>query len=310
MMSSLKAFGSFLLVAPLFVIHLSNDGLFPRHVSSGEPGIHKSLIQTDSLVKNELVETIRLATKKFRDPQEARDAGYRPMGPDMPNMGVHWINTGLAVQRSLDFEKPSTLTYLHVNGSLKLTGVAYTSPVKTDENAPDLPINTMKWHYHSGNLEKEAHGIHSEQMRRSENTDMNLAMLHAWIWSENPDGIFSADNWALSYHRHGFNPPEDINPDVSKALFLADGNVDYFMKFIQLCIEPGIFYEEEIRQIVSGYSSQISEMLQSYEAGHELSEEHSEHIAAEWNEMWQQVKLSLGPERWQKIEIHLNGHDH
>lgn len=168
----------------------------------------------------------------------------------------------------------------------------------------------MKWHYHSGNLEKEAHGIHAEQMQRSENAQMNLAMLHAWIWVENPGGVFSADNWALSYHRFGLKPPKEINPNVSKAIFLADGNVDYFLKFIELIIEPETFNDARVRSVVSEYKSRINIILDQYKPGESLSIENNREISELWLDMWQQIKQNIAPDKWEKIERHLFEHSH
>lgn len=311
-MNSIKIFGYYLFAAPLLVITFISGSLFLSYPPASNDDLKKHSIQTDSLSKNELEETIRLATDKFKDPKNAQAAGYRSLGPDMPNMGVHWINTGIAVQRSIDFERPSTLTYLPVNGALQLTGVAYTSPVKTGETAPVLPIESMTWHYHSGSLEKEAHGIHAEHMQRAQTAEMNLAMLHAWVWSDNPDGIFSADNWALSYYRFGLKPPksEELDPDVSKALFLASGKVDYYLKFIELSIEPETLDEDTIRPVLSEYSLKVNDVLKSYEPGNSISANHREEISELWLDMWQQIKQILAPKKWDKIEIQLKNHKH
>ena len=309
-MNSLKYYVSFLFAVPIIAFQLISDGLFLNQESFWEFGKNETLTQSDSLAKSELIETIRSATETFKDPKNARDAGYRPMGPDMPNMGVHWINTGLAVQRTIDIKKPSTLTYLPVDGELKLTGVAYTTPVKAGEKAPELPIEIMKWHYHSGNLEKEAHGVHNGHMQQDPEIEMNLAMVHAWVWSVNPDGIFSADNWGLSFERFGLKPPRNSNPNLSKALFIASGNVDYYLKFIELSIEPNIFDEKEIRPIVLEYSSKVYEILMSGEVNNTLSVKNQNYIIALWQEMWSEIEQELRPMDWEKIKVNLKEHEH
>lgn len=311
-MNCIKIFGYYLFAAPLLVLSVISGSLYFNYPLASDYDSKKYSIQTDSLAKNELEERIRLATDQFKDPKNAQAAGYRSLGPDMPNMGVHWINTGIAVQRTIDFENPSTLTYLPVNGSLQLTGVAYTSPVKTGETAPVLPIESMKWHYHSGSLEKEAHGIHTEHMQRAQTEEMNLAMIHVWVWSDNPDGIFSADNWALSYYRFGLKPPkpEELDPDVSKALFLASGKVDYYLKFIELSIEPETLDEGQIRPVLSEYSSRVNDVLKPYEPGNSLSANHRKEISELWFDMWQQIKRILAPKKWDKIEIQLKNDKH
>ena len=273
---------------------------------------HTIRSSNDSLSEKSMIVKIRVATEKFKSPENARNAGYRPMGPDMPNMGMHWINTGLAVQRSIDFEKPSTLTYLPVDGELKLTGVAYTTPVNSGEKAPELPIKSMTWHYHSGNLEEEAHGVHNEQMQFDEVAQMNLAMLHAWVWSDNPAGTFSADNWALSYYRFGLKPPNlsELNPELSKALFLASGNVDYYLKFIELSTESELTERDKIKEILTEYSSKINDDIKINETGSNLSSERFNNISKLWKEMWDNIKEELDKDEWANVEMQLDGHRH
>lgn len=305
-----KLFHSYLFMLSLFLFSFSDSWVYSTSDTPSETLAVGKLIQSDSLSQKELVERIKLATEKFKDPEAARTAGYRPLGPDMPNMGVHWIHTGIAVQRSIDFERPSTLTYLPVDGALRLTGVAYTAPVKAGEKAPKLPGEIMSWHYHSGNLEKEAHGVHNEEMQKDEESRMNLAMLHAWVWSENPDGIFSADNWALSFERFGLVPPDTINPDVSKALFLASGNVDYYLKFIELSLEPEIINMNQIRPVILDYSLRIKTRLISGAQGKCVTDRLQKEINDIWQKMWMQIKQGLNQTQWEKIESNLHTHHH
>lgn len=264
---------------------------------------------SDSLNRDELIHVIREATNPFHDYRKAQAAGYKPMGPNMPNMGTHWINTSLAVNRVLDFEKPSTLTYLNIDGRWKLTGVAYTYPIKPGEQAPGLPLQEMKWHIHSGSLEKEAHGIHSEDMPGEEQQTV-LAMVHAWVWSDNPDGLFAADNWALAYERHGLQIPDNPDPRLSKALYLADGGTSYFQRFAELCVEPHILPADEIYEVMQEAAEQIRVILEKYPEGASITLEDQTGIENIWDSMWAGVKIIVGEQHWNAIATRLQPSRH
>lgn len=254
---------------------------------------------------DELVSQIREATKLYKSTKEAEKAGYRPFGPDMPNMGQHWINTRIALVSNLELNKPSTLTYLSINGEAILTGVAYTTSVQPGEAPPDLPLQEMKWHFHAGSLEDEAHGIHRAFRSQDQKYLAKLAMVHAWVWSENPAGIFSPDNWSLSFIRHGLKPPSDIAEPASKALFLASGHVDYYMKFIELCVQQDTFDKGSIRNILKVYSRKIESLASYIPENRMVLQREQQRIEVAWNNMWDMIRAELGPDLWHKVDTHL-----
>lgn len=254
---------------------------------------------------NILIGQIREATKRYKSTKEAEKAGYRPFGPDMPNMGQHWINTRIALVPSLELNKPSTLTYLTINGEAILTGVAYTTSLQPGEAPPDLPLQEMKWHFHAGKLEDEAHGIHRASRSQEQKYLAKLAMVHAWVWTENPAGIFSPDNWSLSFIRHGLKPPSNIAESASKALFLASGHVDYYMKFIELCVQQDAFDKDSIRNILKAYSRKIESLASNIPGNRMVLQREQQRIEVAWNNMWDMIRAELGPDLWHKVDTHL-----
>lgn len=274
-----------------------------------KPEVISGVAYVDTSQSEQLVTTIREATKQYHDYRKAQAAGYKPLGPDMPNMGNHWINTSLAVSRTLDFEKPSTLTYLKVDGEWRLTGVAYTQPVKPEETPTPLPLENMKWHFHSGSLKKEAHGIHLENSQEDGRQETKLAMIHAWVWSNNPDGLFAADNWALSYQRFGIQVPPSPVPDISKALYLASAGTDYFLRFVELCLEPKKINKAKLEAVMQQAYVKLNQLLTSYSKGEKLSRKDEQRIESIWNSMWDEVKNLAGEQHWPSIAMHLHATD-
>ena len=188
-----------------------------------------------------LVARLRASTAVFQDLSAAIEAGYRPLGPDMPNMGEHWVNPGLAIAPEIDLDAPAVLTYVRVGGRPVLTGVAYTRPVRPGEALPDPPLPTA-WHYHAADLEMEAHGLvphgHGGATEGATGgvaiTGVRLAMIHAWVWAENPVGVFRDDHWGLSFLKLGLAVPPVPAPDAAKALFVLAGGRDYYARMFEL----------------------------------------------------------------------------
>lgn len=129
---------------------------------------------------------LRAATASFQRLDAAGQAGWEtPITgclelPGTGGMGYHYGNTGL-IDGVLDDVAPEPLVYEpQKNGRLRLVAVEYIVPytaVPRDADAPSL------------------HGVALHH-----NDDFGLWVLHAWIWKNNPAGLF-----------------EDLNPTVSCA---------------------------------------------------------------------------------------------
>ncbi|MDR8392818.1 hypothetical protein NC796_16805 [Aliifodinibius sp. S!AR15-10] len=281
-------------------IHAQSTGLHAKDTaelhSPGEPGDQYE----------QIVEKIRAATEIYKDQKKAQAAGYRKFGPDMPNMGVHWINPALAVNRIFDWATPSTLTYLEVNGEPRLTGVAYTFPVQPGEVPPGLPLKGIEWHFHSGDLEKEAHGLHDHEIHPPYTEKARLAMIHAWVWAGNPQGYFVADNWALSYLRLGITPPADPDPGASKVLFLLDDGTDYFLRFMELASERKLPNNDKIQNILHRYREKVKVLATRMQEQLEVTEGDQHELKRLWGGMWKEMELVVGEDIWPLIKKHLD----
>jgi hypothetical protein len=181
------------------------------------------------------LETAERALAAFADPADALAAGFRPLGPDMPHMGQHWVHPGRAVGRAFDPAEPSMLTYLPIGGAPVLTGAAWTVPVGPGEAPPDFPWPGA-WHAHAGRLMDEAFGLVPHGTRDADRP--RLAMLHAWTGVPNPAGPFAADNWALPFARAGVPVPHHVTPAAGRAVSLAAGYAPFFRAAIARAAAP------------------------------------------------------------------------
>jgi hypothetical protein len=186
--------------------------------------------------QSDLVTTARAATARYQDQAAAIADGYHPMGPDFPGMGVHWVNKALLLTGTVDAAHPPVLEYAAIDGRPTLVGVAYAALVTDSAPRPRLPVPADKWHTHAGTVDEESFllshaGVHTAHTR---NTGPRLAVAHAWIWLDNPAGLYETDNWAVPCARLGFTPPAGLTADAGRALALAAGATAYFETLVRV----------------------------------------------------------------------------
>ena len=123
---------------------------------------------------------LRAATAKYHDVEEAVADGYLPMGgcvalPTGPAMGIHYVNMPKVLDGELSITEPEVLVYIpEPNGGLRLVAAEYMIPQASTPELPEL----FGRHFHPG--------------------PMGTWTLHAWVWRNNPDGMFADFNPKLS----------------------------------------------------------------------------------------------------------------
>jgi hypothetical protein len=122
----------------------------------------------------------RAATAKYRHLKHAIADGYADIGVVVPNMGHHYLKASL-LDNVFDPGKPEILVYKkEEDGSFKLVAVEYAIPLNLSANAPTgFTGNHDEW---------------------DENTGFGLWLLHAWVWSYNPAGVFNPTNMLVHNH--------------------------------------------------------------------------------------------------------------
>jgi len=130
---------------------------------------------------------VRGATDQFHETKTAQAAGYNKVegldhcfnNPGVGDMGFHLINTSI-LDTTVEMLKPEAMVYAPgPNGQLQLAAVEYIVPAGPwDETYSELP-RVLGQSFHL-------------------NEKLGVYVLHAWIWKNNPSGMF-----------------EDWNPKVS-----------------------------------------------------------------------------------------------
>lgn len=159
------------------------------------------------------VELVRRATERYQDIGVARREGYRLFGMEGPLTGEHWYLPD-AVRQPLELARPSTLQYATIDGRKVLVGVAYTYYRRPGEPVPEGFAGAGDvWHTHDvTRLARAAtaerpllRAIVDRRIRRGRvgagDGRTLLTMVHAWVWSGNPDGMFAGQHRGLPYLR-------------------------------------------------------------------------------------------------------------
>jgi hypothetical protein len=119
------------------------------------------------------LEAARAATEKYQDLSRALADGYVEAKIVMQQMGHHYLNASL-LDDKFEPDKPEILVYAPENGRMKLVAVEYAVPLDKSASAPE--------------------GFAGSADTWSASTKYGLWTLHAWLYQDNPAGVFNATN--------------------------------------------------------------------------------------------------------------------
>jgi hypothetical protein len=123
------------------------------------------------------LQQVRAATARYQNIEHAFGDSYEDIGLVMPNMGYHFLKAQL-VSPVFDMMKPAILVYNKKdNGKFELVAVEYAVPMSS------LPPHVAP------------EGFTGNDDEWDENTlNTGWWTLHAWVWKNNPDGVFKPMN--------------------------------------------------------------------------------------------------------------------
>ena len=214
-------------------------------------------------------------------------------------MGEHWIRVGLLFDGKFDASQPEVLSYVLVNGKPQLLGVAYAVPLLRGEEPPNGPAGPDAWHDHSRTLEDET-VLPLHHTPGTTRDGARLAMMHAWIWSLNPDGMFAADNWAIPYIRLGLTPDPTLSASVAKALSFATGGREYFELATESAARPQAVERQRVKVAMDRAQTEVQSIVRDIR-GTTLGDPQSKTLAAAWTAMWSAIDDALGAEARQRV---------
>jgi hypothetical protein len=245
---------------------------------------------------------VRRATERYHDRQRAILDGYRLVGRDSPGMGEHWLNAGLLFDGRYEPEQPEFLSYAEVAGVPRLLGVAYALPLRAGEAPPEEPAGRQAWHTHTGTLgEETAHAGHKRHAHAAHAS--RLAMVHAWVWLENPEGMFAADNWAIPYVRLGLTAPPHAPASVGKALALVSGGDGHLRSILRANGFASAETEAAIERARVAVANGIAE-LRSRSCGRpacDVDPSDVAWLASTWDHLWRELQASVKPDDAERL---------
>jgi len=151
---------------------------------------------------SEQLNSVRSATRQYRDVQQARDDGFDDhISVYVPGMGFHFENHSLIAENedaSHDITKPATLVY-------QTTGDYNPGPFTQHDSSrdDDLLLGAAEF-IHEGTPGADADYFNDEDATRNVKTSEENGWsvipgtdhtgLHAWVHRGNPDGVFAPFN--------------------------------------------------------------------------------------------------------------------
>ena len=123
--------------------------------------------------QRKLVNTLRDVTEEYRSLAEAKEDGYKKVTACVEKkgvgaMGFHYAKNSL-IDGKTDARKPEVLVYMpDKQGRYRLVAVEFLSTAKTRPEIAGLKFENGPF--------------------------PGTFALHAWVWKENPDGMFAAYN--------------------------------------------------------------------------------------------------------------------
>ena len=233
---------------------------------AGLPAAAQSAATTQEV--GEFVASVRVATARYRDQAAAIADGYRRIGPDFPSMGEHWLSVAIVVRGEVDPLHPPILEYVTVAGQPVLAGVAYAQLVRDGPPRAPVPAPPSAWHFHEGTVDEESFILsHAERSAAvaADSGRPRIGVLHAWLWLENPAGLFATDNWALPWHRLGIPPPEWVGSSspAGLAAALASGGEAYFATVLRLRQHLTVEQSSRIAAVLKRHAHGVRVLLQA-----------------------------------------------
>ena len=121
------------------------------------------------------LQQVRAATAKYRNIKNAIKDGYADINVVVQNMGYHYMKSAF-VDASFEIRKPEILVYnKNEDGSFQLVAAEYAVPIDISPN-------------------KAPEGFTGTGDVWDRNTGFGLWLLHAWVWKNNPYGVFNPTN--------------------------------------------------------------------------------------------------------------------
>jgi hypothetical protein len=226
-------------------------------------------------------------------------------------MGEHWVSYARVMEDSVAPDRPSILIYVNGPDGPRLSGVAYTKLVAGRGGPPPFPAGGAG-HEHSGSVGEEslpvrhsatAHAPPGRPPAPSGATAADpagdaprLFVLHAWVWTPNPEGVFVTDNWTLPFARLGVSPPATHARDAACTLALADDRDGYHRRTLDAALALSGPQESLAARVLARRQARAEDAARPVRAAGRLTPPVAARLGAECDSLWSDLETAL-PQR-------------
>jgi hypothetical protein len=255
----------------------------------------------------EFVGRAREGTARYRDQHVAIEAGFKRIGVDFPAMGEHWVSLARIVDNRFDAATPSVLTYVRVNGVPTLVGVAYTALLEPGAPLPSFSAARPFWHEHNGTVVEESFPLGGRTSAPAPD-EAHLAILHAWVWTDNPAGLFTTDNWSLPFVRAGVSAPRASPVELAGALALGTGGADYYLLAARNAGQLSDAEALSAEGLLRAESTRLADYVARVRATRTLDPADERELVERWRTLWDAV-AGVAPDRATSLRALAHGGD-
>lgn len=195
----------------LTMVACSQDALPPTAISSENSSAAARDADRRRATVTKQIDIVRRETRKFHNVSNAIAVGYVLPNPAVcvsspaGAMGIHWVHSRRAADIVVAAEQPEVLLYIpNRDGGFELVGVEYFAPVlvrniSTDAVAPWFSKERWGAGYQVVNPAPTLFGQTFNGPMAGHEPGMPWHYnLHAWIWKNNPSGMFADFNPSIS----------------------------------------------------------------------------------------------------------------
>jgi hypothetical protein len=275
-------------------IHHGHDTRAPETVGS----------QAQAPEAEAFLQEVQASLGRFEDPGEAILSGYRPLGPDFPGMGEHWVNGPRALAGPLDPSRPAVLTYLESAGDRILTGAAFVTVLAPEDPPLAFPFPGA-WHDHSGSVDEETLALSPASALHPRPNEPRIAMLHVWTHLANPHGPFAQDNWAVPFVRLGLPVPDAPSAEAGKALFLASDGDLYYHRLVATLATLTPEEDRAVAAVMARGRRRVEGLLNvnTSRLAPVEDDELLDRLEGIWHTLWLELSAQIGPEAWEAVQL-------
>jgi hypothetical protein len=183
--------------------------------------------------------------------------------------------------------------------------VAYTALLEPGESLPSFSAARSFWHEHNGTVVDESFPLAGRTGPPGPD-EAHLAILHAWVWTDNPEGLFTTDNWSLPFVRAGVPAPRVPTAELAGALSLGAGGADYYLLAARTIGQLSDMEALSAERLLRAEAARLADRVARVRAKRALDPADERELVEQWRALWDAV-AGVAPDRATAIRALAHG---